>query len=244
MEFSLLTDKESIGQNIIEINKLFNETFSSNRDVNYLDWILLKNPLDISLVLICKDEGRMILARVFWGLGNAHYQCIDTVTHPEYQGKGIFRKSHDYLMGIRPNMRFYNLPNAKSYPVYKKLGWSDSTWSYIKFIFIPSVQSSLPVIEWDTEVLNWRYGPGAKREYFYCRYGDRNIIYFYKNSLFPVILGVTSENLSFLTRRNILFGFSYDAGVVGAPYLLRRSRPVVLRPKAGFNISYYLFDMF
>jgi GNAT superfamily N-acetyltransferase len=54
-------------------------------------------------------------------------RAVDTATHPDWQGKGIFRR---LTLGAIPDLRadgvdvIFNTPNDKSRPGYLKMGWS------------------------------------------------------------------------------------------------------------------------
>src|SRR5207247_2794774 len=52
-------------------------------------------------------------------------RAVDTATHPEYQGRGIFRKlTLEALDRLRGDVDLvFNTPNEKSLPGYLKMGW-------------------------------------------------------------------------------------------------------------------------
>ena len=86
-----------------------------------------------SIVLIAEEKNKIIGVRAFmqwkWHHNNKVYsafRAVDTATHPEHQGKGIFkkltlaavervRKSGDHFI--------FNTPNEMSRPGYLKMGW-------------------------------------------------------------------------------------------------------------------------
>jgi hypothetical protein len=244
MDFNLLSTKKAIRSNLDRINVLFNQVFESERDAHELSWRLLENPLGKSLVIIAEDKGEIVLARVFWCLGNDHYQCIDTVIHPLHQGQGLFRMSHNFVLEIMPHIKFYNLPNARSFPVYIRLGWEELPSTYIKLILVPYQKSQIPEIEWNYNTLKWRYGDCPNRRYYYSKLGKKNIIFFYKKGFFPIVLGSTTCNLDFLVSKSILFGFSYDENICGLPYLFRKSKRLHFNANSDFKSNYFLYDMF
>lgn len=55
-------------------------------------------------------------------------RAVDTATHPDWQGRGIFRR---LTLGAIPDLRgdgvdvIFNTPNDKSRPGYLKMGWSE-----------------------------------------------------------------------------------------------------------------------
>ncbi len=95
----------------------------------------LDNPFGKSLVLVAVEDNTIIgvraLMRWNWQLNNKKFsalRAVDTATHPEHQGKGVFKKltlkaieiakfSGDHLI--------FNTPNEKSRPGYIKMGWEE-----------------------------------------------------------------------------------------------------------------------
>lgn len=81
------------------------------------------------------DDGTIAGLRVFlrWrfrepcGRTFTAVRAVDTATHPDWQGKGIFTK---LTLGAIPDLRadgvdvIFNTPNDKSRPGYLKMGWS------------------------------------------------------------------------------------------------------------------------
>jgi GNAT superfamily N-acetyltransferase len=82
------------------------------------------------------DDGTLAGLRVFlrWrfrepsGTTFTGVRAVDTATHPDWQGKGIFTK---LTLGAIPDLRddgvdvIFNTPNDKSRPGYLKMGWSE-----------------------------------------------------------------------------------------------------------------------
>jgi len=81
-------------------------------------------------------DGDVVGLRVFmrWGFvapdGSrlAAVRAVDTATHPDHQGRGLFRR---LTLGALPDLRgdgvdlVFNTPNDKSRPGYLKMGWSE-----------------------------------------------------------------------------------------------------------------------
>ena len=81
------------------------------------------------------EDGTIVGLRVFlrWrfrepsGSTFTAVRAVDTATHPDWQGKGIFTK---LTLGAIPDLRsdgvdvIFNTPNDKSRPGYLKMGWS------------------------------------------------------------------------------------------------------------------------
>ncbi|QCK15905.1 GNAT family N-acetyltransferase [Mangrovivirga cuniculi] len=99
----------------------------------YWQWKHVDNPFGESPVLLAFEGQELVGVRAFmrWRWTNGietveAIRAVDTATHPDHQGKGIFKKltlaalDHCKEMGI--NMVF-NTPNEKSMPGYIKMGW-------------------------------------------------------------------------------------------------------------------------
>lgn len=96
-------------------------------------WKHLSNPFGQSPVLVAFEKDLLVGVRAFM-MWNWHsdkealrsVRAVDTVTHPDFQGKGIFRKlttqlvqqcKHDGIDFI------FNTPNNLSRPGYLRMGW-------------------------------------------------------------------------------------------------------------------------
>ncbi len=98
-------------------------------------WIFkhIENPFGSSLVLIAEEAGKVIGVRAFmkwkWQYGEKEFstfRAVDTATHPDYQGKGIFKKLtlEAIERGVLNGDDFiFNTPNSQSLPGYLKMGW-------------------------------------------------------------------------------------------------------------------------
>ncbi len=105
-------------------------------DEAFFSWKHDQNPFGVSPAWIAQAPGgELVGMRVFlrWGFveGDGErllgVRAVDTVTHPEWQGKGIFTR---LTLGALPELRtdgvdfVFNTPNDKSRPGYLKMGWS------------------------------------------------------------------------------------------------------------------------
>jgi GNAT superfamily N-acetyltransferase len=96
-------------------------------------WKHIDNPFGRSPVLLALDGDMIIGVRAFmrweWRQGNEIYKAVravDTATHPDYQGKGIFRKLTLALVDEckSEGVNFiFNTPNKQSEPGYLRMGW-------------------------------------------------------------------------------------------------------------------------
>lgn len=91
------------------------------------------NPFGLSHVLLAQENEIFVGVRAFmkwnWQLGNdvwIAYRAVDTATHPDFQGKGFFKKlTLKALEDVQENQEtfVFNTPNDKSRPGYLKMGW-------------------------------------------------------------------------------------------------------------------------
>jgi GNAT superfamily N-acetyltransferase len=102
----------------------------------YWRWKHVDNPFGVSPVLLCWDEGKLIGVRAFmrweWRSDGQIFRAlraVDTATHPDHQGKGIFKKLTlslvDYCKQEGDHFIF-NTPNQQSRPGYLKMGWVEA----------------------------------------------------------------------------------------------------------------------
>lgn len=114
--------RNSLGENLIP------------KSEGYWRWKHIENPFGESPVLVCQAEGGGIVGvRAFmqwtWVKDGKEYRAlraVDTATHPDYQGKGIFKRLTLDLVKQCAAEKFdfiFNTPNASSRPGYLKMGW-------------------------------------------------------------------------------------------------------------------------
>lgn len=105
---------------------------TGGRTVEFFRWKHLDNPFGPSYMLVAEAEGRIVGLRAFmrWrfrvdGREVRAVRAVDTATHPDHQGRGIFsrltRQALDELSGDVDLV--FNTPNAKSQAGYMKMGW-------------------------------------------------------------------------------------------------------------------------
>lgn len=93
------------------------------------------NPFGKSVVLVAVEDQTIIGVRAFmrwqWQMGEKAFSCfraVDTATHPQHQGKGIFKKLTLEAIEIAQEGGgdyIFNTPNDKSRPGYIKMGWEE-----------------------------------------------------------------------------------------------------------------------
>lgn len=105
---------------------------AGRRPPSFFRWKHLANPFGRSFMLVAESDGRIVGLRAFmrWRFqaGDRELRAVravDTATHPEYQGQGIFSRltlaALDELAGEADLV--FNTPNEKSLPGYLKMGW-------------------------------------------------------------------------------------------------------------------------
>ena len=114
------------------IISLLKEGFHKKRILEDFKKKHIDNPFGKSYGLLAFEGDNLIALRMFlrWEFKHNNklikaIRPVDTVTHPQHQGKGIFKKIN--LMGLE-NCRneyelIFNTPNKNSFPGYIKMGW-------------------------------------------------------------------------------------------------------------------------
>ncbi|WP_162126250.1 GNAT family N-acetyltransferase [Flavobacterium phycosphaerae] len=116
--------------------------------VTFWNWKHHQNPGGISPVILAWDGDKLIGIRAFmcFKFHNKKevykaYRPVDTATHPDYQGKGIFRNLTmsliDDLKKIDEKAFIFNTPNSLSKPGYIKMGWKE--WGKPVIQIMPSL---------------------------------------------------------------------------------------------------------
>jgi GNAT superfamily N-acetyltransferase len=105
---------------------------AGQRSPAFFRWKHLENPFGRSYMLVAEADDRIVGFRSFmrwrFDLGGEPVRAVravDTATHPEYQGRGIFRQlTTTALEDLRSEAELiFNTPNDKSLPGYLKMGW-------------------------------------------------------------------------------------------------------------------------
>lgn len=105
---------------------------AGQRPASFFRWKHLENPFGRSYMIVADAGGDLIGLRAFmrWefktnGAVRKAVRAVDTATHPDWQGKGIFsRLTMAAIEDLASQADFiFNTPNDKSLPGYLKMGW-------------------------------------------------------------------------------------------------------------------------
>lgn len=120
---------------IIELLKLSLGEGSTPKSAEYWQWKHVHNPFGSSPALLEEENGQLVGIRAFmrwsWIMDGHTYsalRAVDTATHPDYHGRGIFKKLTLQLMeDCRKSGDdfIFNTPNEQSRPGYLKMGWEN-----------------------------------------------------------------------------------------------------------------------
>lgn len=217
---------------IDEIIVLLNKSFTSDHNKEKFIWKHFENPFGKSYGLLAIDDKLIVGLRMFmrWEFkkGNRIIKAIrpvDTCTHPEYQGKGIFKKLT--LTGLENIKKEYelifNTPNENSRPGYLKMGWQEigkenqyklglvnlfnSGYDYKIIPTIDEIKPSFLNIDASTNLSNaylkWRYSDNS---YHIAKFEDGGIVIFktskvkgFKTLILFDIFGEASKYSNYLT---------------------------------------------
>jgi GNAT superfamily N-acetyltransferase len=105
---------------------------AGNRSPAFFRWKHVSNPFGRSYAMLAEHGERVVGFRTFmrWrfvvdGMPVSAVRAVDTATHPDYQGQGIFRR---LTLAAVDDLRaeadlVFNTPNDQSLPGYLKMGW-------------------------------------------------------------------------------------------------------------------------
>ena len=129
--------REAVPSDIPEIVQVLKMSLGNHLPLSEEIWNFkhVRNPFGPSIVFIAEENKKIIGVRAFmkWKLHNGKeqkdlftYRAVDTATHPEHRGKGIFRKLT--LKAVAKATEngddfIFNCPNSLSRPGYLKMGW-------------------------------------------------------------------------------------------------------------------------
>lgn len=133
MEIEFLTRK-SLEENLSGIITLYEECFNRGLDINSFKWRYLDNPFDEILYVVARDNNQIVASYSasptylnYKGKKIKSAISINTMTHPKYQGRGLFVKLAKLLyehMGKNGYSMIWGFPNNLSNRTFNdRLGW-------------------------------------------------------------------------------------------------------------------------
>ncbi|HEX8770316.1 MAG TPA: GNAT family N-acetyltransferase [Acidimicrobiales bacterium] len=109
------------------------EERADNRHSEFFSWKHRENPFGPSVGWVAVDGPEIVAFRTFmrWEFLRGRelvraVRAVDTATHPDYQGQGLFTRLTKIGIGELRNQGVsfvFNTPNDKSRPGYLKMGW-------------------------------------------------------------------------------------------------------------------------
>jgi hypothetical protein len=191
-------------------------------------WKHEQNPFGPSYVLVAEEAGKLIGLRAFmqwdWLRNDKIYKAVravDTATHPDYQGKGIFKKVTLQQLEIcrQQGVLFvFNTPNLQSRPGYLKMGWVMQGKMPLKFTllkpftmartrlfnkekYVGHQEDPSPFQKWTHGVLSSLDGYVQKTEQLATVFSSQYISWRYANNpLFTYNYFTDQENFLLVTR--------------------------------------------
>lgn len=118
---------------IDEVLALLSSSLTHPGQKDWFEWKHIANPFGASEGIVAVDNEKIIGVRLFmnWEFKQGHkiihaLRPVDTVTHPDARGKGIFKELN--LKGVSifnagNDKIIFNTPNANSLPGNLKMGW-------------------------------------------------------------------------------------------------------------------------
>lgn len=131
-----LLNKREYEDFLESFNELFNLTFKRKIHPDYLRWRYLDNPVDDLLVAVAIDNNKIVANYsaspcnlIFDGTLYKTALSMTTMTHPDYNGRGLFTDLAELLyceMEKRGYSLIWGFPNNNSHGIFQsKLAWED-----------------------------------------------------------------------------------------------------------------------
>ena len=139
-----LTIREATADDLAAIRDLYQAVWGYTRPSDYDQWRFFTPPDGICPIALAEDCGRLAGAYTLWparlNIGGEIVlgaQSMDTMTHPDYQGRGLFTKlalACFEMAAARGFEVLYGFPNPLSYPGFvRRLNW-DHTGDIVHWI--------------------------------------------------------------------------------------------------------------
>ena len=230
--YSSLQEKDLVFDNFRGVfKKAFNQLYQKET----FNWKYLNEFTMESVIQEIIFENKIVGYRGLWKVSEYAngYQCIDTCIDPNFQGKGIFKKSNLDL--IKTLGVFYNYPNPKSYPGYLKSGWENHAPMNI---YINKI-SNFEYCDWSKHFTEWRFTKHPFIKYYKVKLTDGFAIIRYKKTL-PVHIESIKHNINLDQVNSPIFSFKY-ALIPSGLKIKNAGRVVINNFRDSIRSSY--FDM-
>ena len=201
MQLKALT-KGEFSNRLSEFCELSRACFTAHIDENIVKQRYIDNPYDDLLMYVAEDEGRIVAnysaLPVFLNIEGKKYKAamsLNIMTHPDYEGRGLFVKLATALSEDMKNRGYainYVFPNYLSNGIFcAKLGWQDvkeiptlelscdkfkrssviteESWDNLKC----SPKGKIEIVR-EKEYIDWRYKNNAEKEYTPMKIDDNN----------------------------------------------------------------------
>jgi N-acetylglutamate synthase-like GNAT family acetyltransferase len=148
--------RKGIEADILPIVNLLKQSLGESllpKSETFWRWKHIENPFGESPVLIAEESNELIGVRAFlmwkWFYVDKQFiaaRAVDTATHPNHQGKGIFKKLTLQLLENCKHHQvdfIFNTPNKSSMPGYLKMGWIKAGRLPIRIRFVTPMEKFL-----------------------------------------------------------------------------------------------------
>jgi hypothetical protein len=213
-------------------------------------WKHIDNPFGKSLGFLALDKDKIIGVRMFmkWDFSNEGkiinaIRPVDTVTHPDFRNKGIFKKlTLDGLEKYKNNFDLiFNTPNHNSTPGNLKMGWQrfEKPLSLkIALLFplkVPGLLNLVSLNSYNNKNYEQTYSLRTRltKDFILWRYAEKiykSAVYEYKNKQVFIIYRTTNiKNLKMVVLNEI----------IGDPQVHEKALKALMK-KLGIYLLYYL----
>lgn len=121
-----------------KLSETYELCFGTKVDERYFKWKYIDNPAgEVAAFVAGASDGTIaafygVLPEIYLVNGNTKriYQSMDTMTHPDFQRRGLFgllaKKTYEYVAETEGELKIVGIPGLTSYPGFvKKLEWTD-----------------------------------------------------------------------------------------------------------------------
>jgi GNAT superfamily N-acetyltransferase len=126
--------REATRDDLPRLGRLFVESFGFERDLAHTAWKFFDNPVGRPLLVVAESDDRLVGQYALWpvelrigGEVVLGAQSLDTMTHPDFRGQGMFPRLASACMDLAVDQGvrvLYGFPNANSYAGFvRKLNW-------------------------------------------------------------------------------------------------------------------------